>query len=49
MSPFSLIEVSDLHSRAGITRHSHFRLNPVRLVALLRKLFGVRRSASGCR
>lgn len=39
MSPFFLTEVSDLHRRAGITRHSRFRLNPMRLLAVLRKLF----------
>ncbi|WP_187614268.1 hypothetical protein [Paraburkholderia sp. 31.1] len=49
MSPFPLIEVSDLHTRAGVTRHGHFRLNPARLVALLRKLFAGRPPACGCR
>jgi hypothetical protein len=49
MSPFSLIETADLHSRAGITRHSHFHLKPPRLFSALRKLFAGRRSACNCR
>ncbi|WP_178392289.1 hypothetical protein [Burkholderia sp. SRS-W-2-2016] len=49
MSPIFLIEVSDLHVRAGITRHSHFRFNPARLIARLRKLFAARRPSCGCR
>jgi len=49
MSPFYLIDVKDLHSRAGITRHSHLRLNPLRLVSMVRKLFAARRPTCGCR
>lgn len=49
MSPFSLIEVKDLHTRAGITRHSHFQLKPSRLLSALRKLFISRRSICNCR
>ncbi|KAA1003562.1 hypothetical protein FVF58_36565 [Paraburkholderia panacisoli] len=37
------------HSRAGITRHSHFRLNPSRLFSMLRKLFASQRPACNCR
>ncbi|WP_188130744.1 hypothetical protein [Paraburkholderia panacisoli] len=49
MSPFSLIEVTHLHSRAGIMRNSHFRLNPLRLFSSLRKLFASRRPVCDCR
>ncbi|MFL9962840.1 hypothetical protein PQR02_17425 [Paraburkholderia sediminicola] len=49
MSPFSLIEVTQLHSRAGITRNSHFGLNPLRLFSALRKLFASRPPACDCR
>ncbi|MFL9929455.1 hypothetical protein P0D88_09360 [Paraburkholderia sp. RL18-103-BIB-C] len=49
MSPFSLIEVTHLHSRAGITRDSHFRLNPLRLFSPLRRLFASLRTACDCR
>jgi hypothetical protein len=49
MSPFSLIEVSDLHKRAGVTRHSHFRLMPAWLISVLRKLFVARRPTCSCR
>jgi hypothetical protein len=49
MSPFSLIDVTHLHNRAGITRHSHFRLNPLRLVSALRKLFAACRPLCNCR
>ena len=49
MSPFCLIDVKDLHSHAGITRHSHFRLNPLRLISMVRKLFAAHRPARGCR
>ncbi|CAE6862738.1 hypothetical protein R75461_08076 [Paraburkholderia nemoris] len=49
MSPFCLIQVTHLHSRAGITRHSHFHLNPLRLFSALRKLFVAFRPACNCR
>jgi hypothetical protein len=49
MSPFSLIELTHLHSRAGITRDSHLRLNPLRLFSALRKLFASRRPVCDCR
>ncbi|MGF6600075.1 hypothetical protein P3T23_004809 [Paraburkholderia sp. GAS448] len=49
MSPFYLIEVSDLYRRAGITRHSHVRLMPARLTSVLRNLFVARRRACSCR
>jgi len=49
MSPFSLIEVTHLHSRAGITRDSHFRLNPLHLFSPLRRLFASLRTACDCR
>lgn len=45
MSPFSLIDVTHLHSRADMTRHSDFRLNPLRLFSALRKLFAAFRPA----
>jgi hypothetical protein len=48
MSPFSLIDVADLHNRAGIARHSHFRLNPLRLISALRKLFAAWRPLCNC-
>jgi hypothetical protein len=48
MSPFSLIDVTHLHDRVGITRHSHLRLKPLRLVSTLRKLFVARRLLSNC-
>jgi len=44
MSPFCLIDVKDLHSRAGIARHS-----PLRVISTVRKLFAARRPACGCR
>lgn len=43
MSPFSLIEITEMHRRAGITRHSHFRFNPLRLLSALQKLLAARR------
>jgi hypothetical protein len=49
MSPFCLIEVTYLHSRAGIARHSHFRLNPLCLFSALRKLFAARRPVCNSR
>jgi hypothetical protein len=52
MGAFFLIEAIEAtrqHSRAHITRHSHFRLNPSRLFSALRKLFAARRPACDCR
>ncbi|MGF6604831.1 hypothetical protein P3T23_009587 [Paraburkholderia sp. GAS448] len=49
MSAFFLIEAMRQHSRARITRHSHVRPNPSRLVSALRKLFAARRPACDCR
>ncbi|MGF6636811.1 hypothetical protein [Paraburkholderia sp. MM6662-R1] len=45
MSPITLIEATHLYSRAGVARHSHFRLNPLRLIALVRRLFVARRQS----
>ncbi|WP_233809426.1 hypothetical protein [Paraburkholderia sp. HP33-1] len=45
MSPITLIETTHLYNRAGITRHSHFRLKPSRLLAFVRKLFAARRQS----
>ena len=44
MSHLFLLDVTHLHSRAGIARHSHFRL-----FSVLRKLFTSRRPACNCR
>jgi hypothetical protein len=47
--PLFLIEMTGLHSRADISRHCHFTLNPSHLFSAVRKLFAAPRPACNCR